>query len=453
MLKLYYQTRLLFTYLYVGGDIIFSKKTLRLINLAIIIIVILTGFSVNAAEEGDAYVVPIKGNITKATYQFIEGEVSKILEKSPSAIIFEIDTYGGYINEAEKIWQLISSLDVPTISLVNTKAESAGVLITISSDKIVMAKGSTIGSAETIPNTEKVLSMWVSWLREAAKNKGRDPELVAAMADKSIEIPGIVKEGKLLNLTSTEAKELGFADFVSSDYKEILNYFDINYKEVTVATPKLRVTIASLLSNPVIAGILIILGFVGLVIEVMMPGFGAGGTLSFIAFALFFSGNILAGNSHWGVVIIFLAGIALLLIEAAAPGFGIAGVGGIAAVSISLILAMDSIQAAVYSVSIALIVSVGILILLVKFGYKNPYLSKVVLTENQDKDKGYTGVSSMDKYLGKEGDVISYLRPAGIVLIGNDRVDAVSESAFIEKGQKVKVIKTEGSRVIVRKIK
>ncbi|WP_243414862.1 NfeD family protein [Sporosalibacterium faouarense] len=374
------------------------------------------------------------------------------MTRNPKAIIFEIDTYGGYINEAEKIWKLISGLDIPTISYVNTKAESAGVLITISSDKIAMSDGSTIGSAETIPNTEKVLSMWVSWLRDAAESNGRNPQLVAAMADKSIEIPGVVKEGKLLNLNSTKAKELGLADVVANDYEEILNYLDIDYNNIVSSSPTLRTHIASLLSDPYISGILIILGFVGFVIEVMAPGFGAGGTLSFIAFTLYFSGNILAGNSGLGVVLIFLAGVVLIIIEALIPGFGITGIGGIVAISISIVLATNSIQAALLSLTLAIVISAVVLIILIKYGYKSPYLSKVILKENQDKDKGYIGISYMNKYLGKEGEAISFLRPAGIILIGDDRVDAVSQGDFIEKGSKVKVVKVEGGKVIVRKV-
>ncbi len=105
------------------------------------------------------------GEINKASYNYLNSTLKEIEEKSSAAIIFEIDTYGGLINEAEKIKNLIIDLKVPTISFVNTKAESAGVLIAISSEKVVMAKSSTIGSAETIPNTEKILSMWKGFFK------------------------------------------------------------------------------------------------------------------------------------------------------------------------------------------------------------------------------------------------------------------------------------------------
>ncbi len=163
-------------------------------RLVIISVIFLLLFSIVALAEGsgDVYVIPIQGEINKATYNYLKSTLNDILAKSPKAIIFEIDTYGGLIDQAEKIKNLIIGLDIPTISFVNSKAESAGgVLITISSEKVVMANSSTIGSAETIPNTEKVLSMWRSFLRDVAQLRGRDPKIIEAMADTDIYIEGI----------------------------------------------------------------------------------------------------------------------------------------------------------------------------------------------------------------------------------------------------------------------
>ena len=104
--------------------------------------------------------------------------MDKVIKENPKAIIFEIDTYGGVIVEAEKIKNLIISSPVPTIAYVNNKAESAGVLIAIAADNVVVSNTATIGSAETIPNTEKVLSMWRGLLRDTAQYRNRDPEII-----------------------------------------------------------------------------------------------------------------------------------------------------------------------------------------------------------------------------------------------------------------------------------
>lgn len=430
-----------------------NKKTLRIINIILVLVFIFSGYTAYAEAGEDAYVIPIKGTITKATYQFVQARVDEITDLNPKAIIFEIDTYGGYILETEKIWRVISDIEVPTIAFVNTKAESAGVLITVACDKIVMANGATIGSAEPMPNTEKTLSLWVSWLKEAALNNDRDPELVAAMADKDIAIPGVVKYGKLLNLNTNMSKELGFADLYAEDYETILKNFNIDYDKIKEIETTLRVKAAGFLSDPYVGMILIAIGFIGLVFELFAPGFGVGGTLSLIAFALFFGGNILAGNSGLGVILIFALGIVLIIIEAVVPGFGLPGIGGIAAIITSIILAMNSIQGALISLSVAIILTIVAASLLIRFGYRSPYLNRIILKTNQNKEEGYVSMSYRDKYIDKEGIVVSYLRPSGTVEIDNERVDAVSESEFIEKGTKIKVIKVEGMKVIVKRLK
>ena len=217
-----------------------------------IVLLILLIFGQNTIADsnlGDVYVVPIKGEINAATSNFLQTTLNKILKESPEAIIFEIDTYGGQIGSAEKVKNQIMALDVPTISFVNNKAESAGVLITISSEKVVMARSSTIGSAETIPNTEKILSMWRSFLRDVAQQRGRDAKIIEAMADQDINIEGITEEGKLLNLTSTEALKLGVADLISDDYKEILESFNISYNNIVQVNENLELKFSKFLAS------------------------------------------------------------------------------------------------------------------------------------------------------------------------------------------------------------
>ncbi|RKD34736.1 NfeD family protein [Thermohalobacter berrensis] len=427
-----------------------SNKTI--ISFLLVIFFIFSSFSVFAENSKDVYVIPIKGEINKATYQFIKKNVDMIIDKEPMAIVFEIDTYGGLVKSAEDIKNLIMNLEIPTIAFVNTKAESAGVLITIACDKIVMAEGATIGSAETIPNTEKILSWWVETLKATAQQRGRDPQLVAAMADKDIEIDDIVAKGKLLNLSYKRAEQLGFIDLVSNEYDNFLDKLNISYNNIIKIETNARVKLANMLTNPYISGILIFIGFIGLLIEVFTPGFGAGGTISFISFALFFGGSILAGNTGWGVLILFIAGLALLLIEAAIPGFGVPGIGGIALFVVSIVLASDNIEIGILSVGISIILTIVIAILLLKYGYKSPYLDRIILSSKQENKSGYVSIASRENYLNKEGIAITSLRPAGTIEIDGDRVDAVTEGGYIDKGSKVKVLKVEGPRVVVRKI-
>jgi membrane-bound serine protease (ClpP class) len=425
-------------------------KNIKILILVVLVLVLLNNF-VFSEKVGDVYVIPIKGEINKATYNYLKSTLENIKKNSPSAIIFEVDTYGGLIDQAEKIKNLIIDLKIPTISFVNNKAESAGVLITISGEKVVMAESSTIGSAETIPNTEKILSMWRSFLRDTAQLRGRDPKIIEAMADTDVYIEGLSEKGKLLNLTGKEAVECGIADFISNDYEEILRFFNIQYKSLVKVEEGMELKLARNLASPYISTMLLTIGFIGMVIEVFTPGFGVGGTVSIIAFGLFFGGNIIAGNSQWTSLAIFVTGLILLIIEAMVPGFGLPGISGIILVIAGTILAMGTLTSALMSLSIAIIITAIITILLIKYGHRSPLFDKIVLTTHQKDEEGYLSSTTKDEYLGKEGVTLSELRPSGVIEIDGKRLDALSEGSFIPKGTLIKVVRVEGAKIMVRR--
>lgn len=427
------------------------KIKIRLMILLLLMVIFLSNISY-ADNPGDVYIVPIKGEINKATYNFLKHTMDKLIYDGASTIIFEIDTYGGLIDEAANIKNLIISSPIPTISYVNNKAESAGVLITIASENVVMAKSATIGSAETIPNTEKILSMWRSFLRDTAQLRGRNTEIIEAMADQDMEIEGLVKRGKLVNLTSYEAVKYGIADLATDDYAEILAHFNLAGSNIKRVDESLQIKLSKYISNPYISSLLLTLGFVGLVIEILTPGFGFGGTISIIGFGLYFGGNILAGNSHWTSLVIFVTGLILLVIEGIVPGFGLPGISGIVLVLVGTILAMDSLTTAIFSLSIAIIITSIVSIILIKMGFRSKLLNKMVLNSEHKDERGYLSVDSMDEYLDKEGITITELRPSGFIDIDGIKLDALSESGFISRDNNIKVVRVEGSKIFVRRV-
>lgn len=429
-----------------------QKRTLMF--LIFLLLISLLPLPVNAiAEAGNVYVISIEGEIGPAVYEYVRNSILTA-ERDPEAcvIIFQIDTYGGRIDSAEKISTAIRKTGLPTISFVNTKAESAGVLLTISADTIVMAPGGTIGSAEPIPNNEKSLSMWTSLLRAVAEEKGRDPDLVAATADKAIEIPGVIEKKRLLNLTTKEAKNLAFTDYVASDYKEILETIPIHYNQIIEIPVTGRVKLAQNMTSSYMATILLTVGFIGLLIEIFTAGFGLGGTVSLIAFGLYFGGAILAGNATWAVLMVFLIGLILLLIEAFIPGFGIPGVGGIISIVISIVMASSSITTAIVSLIISFALTIIAFVLILKYAPRSKHFDRIVLRTQIKSEEGYSASSKYSQYVGKEGTVVTYLRPAGTIEVDGEILDVVSQGAFIETGSKVRVAKVEGRRIIVQKI-
>lgn len=427
-------------------------KKIRVFLLTLMVILLLTsiGFGVST-NDNNVYVIPIKGEINGATYGFLKDTIAKIDLSSTKAIIFEINTYGGLIDQASDIKDLILSLEVPTISFVNNKAESAGVLITIASEKVVMATNSSIGSAETIPNTEKVLSAWRSFLRDTAQYRGRDTEIIQAMADSDIHVKGINTPGKLINLTSSEALKYGIADFVSDDYSDILVHFGFVNTDIVKVEEGLQVKLARIVSTPIISSLLLTLGMVGLVVELLTPGFGLGGTISLIGFGLFFGGNILAGNSNWTALALFVVGLLLLVVEGFVPGFGLPGISGFAFVIAGTVLAMGSISSAIFSLSIAIILTAIVTVILLKLGFRSKLLDRIVLKTEHNKERGYLSVDSGDIHLNKTGTSITELRPSGFIEIDGKKLDALSDGSFIPKDVQIEVFRVEGSKIFVRR--
>lgn len=425
------------------------KGKISLIILLIVIILSSFGFAEN---ENDVYLVPIKGEINKATYNFVNHTMEKLNKTNAKAIIFEIDTYGGMVDQAEAIKNLIIATNIPTISYVNNKAESAGVLLTIASEKVVMSSTATIGSAETIPNTEKILSMWRGFLRDTAQYRGRDSDIIEAMADRDFAIEGIVEKGKLVNLTSAEAVKYGIADISSNSYDEILDHFNLKGANIIRVDEGLQIKLAKYISNPYVSSFLLSLGFIGLVVELITPGFGIGGTLSIIGFGLYFGGNILAGNSQWTSLALFVTGLILLVIEGIVPGFGLPGISGILLVLVGTVLAVDSLSLALLSISVAIIITTIVTIILMKMGFKSEILNKVVLNANLKDEKGYLSTDSAFSYMGREGITITGLRPSGFIEIDGIKLDALSDSDLIPQDTPIKVVRVEGSKIFVRRV-
>jgi membrane-bound serine protease (ClpP class) len=113
---------------------------------------------------------------------------------------------------------------------------------------------------------------------------------------------------------------------------------------------------------------------------------------------------------------------------------------------------MEHISMAVWTLTITLVIGILLLMSLARYLPQNQMFSRLVLMESTDRNTGYTSAKSLDDLLGMEGVSITPLRPSGMVLIGERRVDVISDGEFIENGARVKVVDTGSSRVVVKKV-
>lgn len=188
-------------------------------------------------------------------------------------------------------------------------------------------------------------------------------------------------------------------------------------------------------------------------LELFSTKFGIAGFIGLLALILFFYGHFQAGLAGYGTLTLFVAGILLIFLEFFLPG-AVAGTLGVAALILSLFIAgEDALQIGV-SIFIAIMISIFVFFMMIKiFGRKLVLFNKMVLFDTARKEDGYVSNINRTDLLGKVGTALTILRPAGTIIIHNERIDVVSEGDFIEQNAKVKVIKVEGARIVVREVK
>jgi len=178
---------------------------------------------------------------------------------------------------------------------------------------------------------------------------------------------------------------------------------------------------------------------------------------------LFFGSSYILQLASVIEILMFIAGVVLILLEIfVIPGFGIAGISGIVLVFVSLFLSLvgsdpfidyEMISTAIIQLSISLVAALGLIFILARFLPKTTVFNKFILSDSEQSDKGFSSHHKTSELIGAEGVALTTLRPSGTAEINGKRVDVVTDSEYVEKGKKIKVLAVEGIRVVVREIK
>ena len=415
-----------------------------------------------AAETEDAdaivYVVSVENAVEQGLSSYMERAFG-IISGDPRVrlVIVEIDTPGGLVTAAQDIRKTIESCPVETVALVKGGAISAGTYIAMSCNKIAMQPGTTIGDVEPRAGDEvadeKFLSFWRAEMSSLAEAHGRDKEIAKAMVDRSVVIDGLKEEGKLLTLTALEARDVGYADYLVSGRAELKALYGLEGAAEEGVDISQSEKILRFITNPVVAPFILMIGIAGVIIEVLTAGFGVAGIIGGACLIVYFAGYFLAGMSGWAAILLFFTGIILIIIEACIPGFGVPGVCGILCFMASVILVAPSFQVGIQSFAIALVGSIILISLAVRFLSRSKYWEKLSLNQTLGKEEGYVSQQEdYSQYIGRKGKTATMLRPAGIVVLDDGkRLDVVSDGGYIEKGQPVAVAGADGPRIVVRR--
>ncbi len=428
------------------------EKLLYAAMVLFLILAFLPESGAAAPSPEKVYILPIEGAIEPGLAAFV-ARILREAEENNAAVVLKVNTFGGRVDAATNIRDLIIRMDMPVIAFVSERAWSAGALITMAAPKVAMAPGSSIGAAEPVPMDEKTVSALRAEFESTAERAGRDPRIAAAMVDADIVIEDLVEADKILTLRAVQAVELGVADVLAVTLEEVLEFFDLADLPIEEKTPNWSEVLARWITEPTISSLLLTIGFIGLIYEVTTMDWGVPGTAGLIALVLFFGGHMVAGLAGWETVILFLVGMILLMVEIfIIPGFGVAGALGLIGILASIGMAFGSVLSALTSLSIALAAAVLFIAVFWKRFTRSGAWRKLVLATREDKELGYRGPKVYTDLVGKRGVTLTPLRPSGTVIIEGDRYDVVSDGGFLASDVSIIVTKIEGTRVVVREL-
>ncbi|HEC42180.1 MAG TPA: nodulation protein NfeD [Bacteroides sp.] len=451
-------------------------------TIYIIFLTALLGISAKTSVEEtprklQIYSFEITENIAPPVWRTTQKAFEEAESLKVDLIIIRMNTYGGMLNIADSVRTIILNSKIPVWVFIDNNAASAGALISIACDSIYMRSGGSIGAATVVDQQGEVVpdkyqSFMRSMMRATAEAHGkdtvitgndtiiswhRDPQIAEAMVDPSLYVKGVSDTGKVLTFTASEAVQHGFCEGIVENIEDLLVQAHIESYDIVKHKSSSLDKIIGLLLNPVVSGILIMVLVGGIYFELQSPGIGFPLAAALLAAILYFAPLYLEGLAQNWELLIFIVGLILIGVEMfAIPGFGIAGLAGILLVVTGLTMAMvDNIvfdfewNIAFSEVVKKFVIVIGSMFLSIilslylgKQLFTNKAFAGLSLDRELNTDDGFLAVESEQKELiGKKGIAESVLRPSGKVLIDDEIYDAVSEYGFINKNEKVKVLR------------
>ena len=409
--------------------------------------------------------IPVTGTVELGLAPFVERSLAEAAAQGASLAVLDIDTPGGRIDAAWQIIDAVRDSEIPTAAYVNHRALSAGAMIALAADEIFMRPGSSLGAATPVDSkgnraSEKMVSAMRAEFRSLAEEQGFDPMIGEAMVDESVEIDGLVSAEKLLTLTTEEAIEVGVADASVADWTDLLARTGLAGAATVDVQPNWAEGLVRLLTHPLLAPMLLSLGFLGLLVEIKTPTFGLAGGVGLLFLAAFFGARWLVHLAGMEEILLLGAGVFLVALEVLViPGVGVAGIFGGLAILASVTLSMlGSYPTMSEVISVLGIVAVSLLALgVLAFGVLRhiPHskgMSGVFLKRSTSRETGYLSAPDLSEMIGSMGTALTDLRPSGTAGFGDDRLDVVTEGPFIAQGTRVVVVRDGVSGLVVREL-
>jgi membrane-bound serine protease (ClpP class) len=420
------------------------------------------------AQSGAVYVVDITGEVDLGLSPYVRRSFAEAEQAHAAVVVLRVNTFGGRIDVATEVRDIVLGAKVPTVAFIDRRAISAGALIALAADSIVMTPGGSIGAATPVSEkgekaSEKVVSYMRSEMRSTAEGSGRDPRIAEAMVDETLAVTDSSLEhpGDLLTLTTEEAMRVGYCDLRASSLDEALAKLGLAGRPVVHVTPSWSEHLVTFFTRPMVSSVLIMLGLGGLIFGIKTGHFGSVVTIGLGSLALFFGAQYLAELASFLEILMFLAGVVLLAIEVfVIPGFGIVGILGIVLMVTSLFLALggsfslitrDSLTIPLYTLAGSFVGLAILIALMIRYLPGSGAFNHLVLQTPVPAIATNRELAEVRELLGSEGRALTTLRPAGVALVRGERCDVITDGEYISAGEPVRVVRVEGRKVVVRR--
>jgi len=417
-----------------------------------------------AADEHVA-IASIDGPIDPMSARYLANSIDRATKDGAQLLILELDTPGGLISSTRDMVESLLGAQIPTVVYVSpagARAASAGTFIMAAANFAVMAPGTNVGAASPvavggadIPETlaKKINEDTAAFIRSVAETRNRNVQALEETVTFA------------RSYSAIEAVDLDVADFIAGDINGLLQQLDgltaetasgdvtIRPSELEIRNIKLTLTddILNILANPNIAFLLLMIGGLGVLIEVITPGLIGPGVIGVIALILAFLGF---GNLsvNWVGVALILLSMAFFYGETISPGVSVFGVGGIICVVVGALLLfggffsapdIEEVRVTVNPVLLATVTGLAVvsLVFFVRMARSGGGSSSAYIN------------ASEGELEGEWGEVVSDLTPSGKVLVAGLEWAATADSNnVIKKGEEIIVVSVYGEVLKVARL-